>query len=76
MALLRLRTRYTQKAGGSRLIGKGVVSLEMPNAGFSLPLGSAEMAGTGEAGLGMFLPGKRPSELHVRAKAREEHRSK
>lgn len=28
--LLRLRTRYLQRAGGPRLIGEGVVSLEMP----------------------------------------------
>lgn len=56
--------------------GKGLFHCKCPDAGFSLPLGSAEMADTGEAGLGMFLPGKRPSELHVRAKAREERRSK
>lgn len=30
LALLRFRTRYTQRAGGPRLLGKGVVSLEMP----------------------------------------------
>lgn len=56
-----------------------MVSLEVPRcraqAGLSLPLGSAEEAGSGEAGLGMFLPGKRPPEMHVRARAREERRS-
>lgn len=30
LALSRLRTRYMQKAGCPRLVGKGVVSLEMP----------------------------------------------
>jgi len=52
------------------LLGKWLFHWECPDAGFSLPLGSAEVAGTGEAGLGLFLPGKSPSELHVRAKVR------
>lgn len=42
-----------------------------PGAGFHLSLGSAEMAG-----LGGFPPGKKPPELHVRAKGREQRGSK